>query len=36
MRAPTRDWTATNVSPDYEQGDNASTGKIVKVTVVQK
>jgi arylsulfatase A-like enzyme len=26
----------TNVSPDYKQGDNAFTGKIVKVTVVQK
>jgi arylsulfatase A-like enzyme len=26
----------TNVSPDYKQGDNAFTGKIVKVTVEQK
>jgi len=26
----------TNVSPDYKQGDNAFTGKIVKVTVAQK
>jgi arylsulfatase len=26
----------TNVSPDYQQGDNAFTGKIVKVTVEQK
>lgn len=26
----------TNVSPDYEQGENAFTGKIVKVTVEQK
>jgi arylsulfatase len=26
----------TNVSPDYRQGDNAFTGKIVKVTVAQK
>ncbi len=26
----------TNVSPDYEQGDNAFTGRIVKVTVEQK
>ena len=26
----------TNVSPDYKQGDNAFTGKIVKVTVQQK
>ena len=26
----------TNVSPDYEQGDNAFTGKIIKVTVAQK
>ena len=26
----------TNVSPDYRQGDNTFTGKIVKVTVVQK
>ena len=25
----------TNVSPDYKQGDNAFTGKIVKVTVAQ-
>ena len=26
----------TNVSPDYKQGDNAFTGRIVKVTVEQK
>jgi arylsulfatase len=26
----------TNVSPDYKQGDNAFTGKIVRVTVAQK
>jgi hypothetical protein len=26
----------TNVSPDYKQGDNAFTGKIIKVTVEQK
>jgi len=26
----------TNVSPDYQQGDNSFTGKIVKVTVEQK
>ena len=26
----------TNVSPDYKQNANAFTGKIVKVTVVQK
>jgi arylsulfatase A-like enzyme len=26
----------TNVSPDYKQGDNSFTGKIVKVTVEQK
>jgi arylsulfatase len=26
----------TNVSPDYKQGDNAFTGKIVRVTVEQK
>ena len=26
----------TNVSPDYKQGNNAFTGKIVKVTVEQK
>ena len=26
----------TNVSPDYQQGANAFTGKIVKVTVEQK
>jgi arylsulfatase len=26
----------TNVTPDYKQGDNAFTGKIVKVTVAQK
>ena len=26
----------TNVSTDYKQGDNAFTGKIVKVTVEQK
>ena len=26
----------TNVSPDYNQGDNAFTGKIIKVTVAQK
>ena len=26
----------TNVSPDYKQGNNAFTGKIVKVTVTQK
>jgi arylsulfatase len=26
----------TNVSPDYKQGNNAFTGKIVKVTVAQK
>ena len=26
----------TNVSPDYTQGNNAFTGKIVKVTVEQK
>jgi arylsulfatase len=26
----------TNVSTDYRQGDNAFTGKIVKVTVEQK
>ena len=26
----------TNVSPDYKQGDNAFTGKIIKVTVAQK
>ena len=26
----------TNVSSDYRQGDNAFTGKIVKVTVEQK
>jgi len=26
----------TNVSPDYKQGDNAFTGKILKVTVEQK
>jgi arylsulfatase len=26
----------TNVSPDYKQGDNAFSGKIVKVTVAQK
>ncbi len=26
----------TNVSPDYKQGDNAFTGRIFKVTVVQK
>ena len=26
----------TNVSDDYKQGDNAFTGKIVKVTVEQK
>jgi hypothetical protein len=26
----------TNVSADYEQGDNAFTGRIVKVTVEQK
>ena len=26
----------TNVSPDYKQGDNAFTGKIIKVTVQQK
>jgi len=26
----------TNVSPDYKQGDNAFTGRIVKVTIEQK
>ena len=26
----------TNVSPDYKQGNNAFTGKIVRVTVEQK
>ena len=26
----------TNVSPDYKQGHNAFTGKIIKVTVEQK
>ena len=26
----------TNVSPDYKQGNNAFTGKIIKVTVAQK
>jgi hypothetical protein len=26
----------TNVSPDYQQGQNAFTGKIMKVTVEQK
>jgi hypothetical protein len=26
----------TNVFPDYKQGDNAFTGKIVKVSVTQK
>jgi len=26
----------TNVSTDYKQGDNAFTGKIIKVTVEQK
>ena len=26
----------TNVSPDYPQGNNTFTGKIVKVTVEQK
>jgi len=26
----------TNVSPDYKQGDNAFTGKIIKVTVAQQ
>ncbi len=26
----------TYVSPDYKQGDNAFTGKIIKVTVEQK
>jgi len=26
----------TNVSPDYTQGDNAFTGRIIKVTIEQK
>jgi arylsulfatase len=26
----------TNVSPDYKQGDNSFTGKIVKVTIDAK
>jgi len=26
----------TNVSPDYEQGDNRFTGRIVQMTVEQK
>ena len=26
----------TNVSPDYKQGDNKFTGKIVKVTIDTK